>query len=502
MDMVATSAPTPTTAPSPRARGGWTLRAWFLGVSLLVIAGLLVLYTGGAYMLTNRAMEHWADHLLTHLAEDAVNRTRQLAAEGQHPATGAFVLPTSPDFQVQIWYVWPDRLELIAHSPQAPNVALDPEARAGLPRHPVARNVRWGSEVWRVRTEVRPAETEGRWWVIQVAVNMTPWQEWTTTMVVGLIAADLVVGGLLALLLVRMSRWMLWPMEQVSQLAQDIVQDEELSRRLPTNQPVPELNLWAEAFNTALDRLEEILQQQRRFLADVSHELRTPLTIIRGQAQLMRRTGQYDPEAVADIEKEAERLSRLVEDLLFLARAEAGALPLRREPVDLDALLLEVVRQSRVLAERKGLHLALAHLEPLPVVGDPDRLTQALLNLVSNAVQYTPPGGEVQIGARREGDWALVWVRDTGPGIAAEDLPHLFERFYRADRARTRRGSRGFGLGLSIVHWIVDAHGGYVTVRSREGQGATFTIALPLDPERMVDLADDEADEEGAAAQD
>ncbi|NPA30835.1 MAG: HAMP domain-containing histidine kinase [Chloroflexi bacterium] len=492
-----------------RAGGRSSLRLRFSAILIVLLAGLLTMHMVGAYMVFTKATMSWADDLLASVAEDAIQTARAQAR--QHHGLGQgedqpIELHVPPRFQVQIWYFAPDSRTLIARSANAPtSTLLDPSILAHYSGRPQARLWHRHGRWWRVRTELRPGLIEGRSWVVQVAVDMTKWYDRRPWIVGYLVASWTLVMGFFVLALERLTRWMIWPMEQVSQLAQDIMRTRDLSRRLPTDLPIPELRNWAQAFNAALDRLEHLFWQQRRFLADVSHELRTPLTIIRGQAQLMQRTGQYDAEAVADIEKEAERLARLVEDLLFLARAEAGALPLRQEAVDLDTLLLDVVRQSQMLAERKQQRLELEHLEPLPVVGDPDRLRQAILNLVSNAVQYTPAGGTIWVGARRVGDQAVLWVRDTGPGIPPEDLPHVFERFYRAARSRTRRGGGGFGLGLSIVRWIVEAHGGHIRVASQVGQGTTFTLTLPLDPKRAWGADDDEAlwddeEDENAAA--
>ncbi len=474
----------------PTIRG--SMRTRFSLVLLLTLSGLLALNLGAYHFFITRAVFFWADDLLRNLAEDALFQVSTAQSAEAEAAAHSYELWLPRRFQIQIWYIAPGTRVLTAHSTTAPDTALDPLALSKPSNRPQVstwhREGRW----WRVYTYPRPGP-EGRWWVVQAAVDMTEWfdrRPWHTGF---LIASGAVVVGGFALVLAWLTHWMFWPMEQVSRLARDIIETQDLSRRLPIHEAEPpEIQTWARAFNASLDRLEHLFVQQRRFLADVSHELRTPLTIIRGQAQLMKRTGQYDPEAVADIEKEAERLARLVEDLLFLARAEAGALPLRHDHVDLDARLLDVLRQAQVLAEAKQQRVVLEHLEPLPVRGDPDRLTQAILNLVSNAVQYTPPGGTIRVGARREGAQAVLWVSDTGPGIPPEDLPHVFERFYRADRSRTRRGKGGFGLGLSIVRWIVEAHGGKVTVESQVGQGTTFTITLPLDPERLLDAEDDE----------
>ncbi len=473
------------------------MRVRFFWVLLLTLVGLLLAYGAGIYKFNEVLLYAWVDQWLAEIASDVLTMAHQ--QEGQPPPPTPEAFPAVPRLYWQVWFVWTDDTRLLRRSANAPTIALDPEARSRPGSAPVRRTVRWQDRFWRVYTlshKIQPTSSmSARYWVAQVALDITPWRDRQAWLTVGMFAGGALVVGVMALALNRMLRWTFWPMEQVARLADEIMTTEDLSRRLPVvGLTVPELHTWAQAFNAALDRLEELFQQQRRFLADVSHELRTPLTVIRGQAQLMRRTGAYDPEAVADIEREAERLARLVEDLLFLARAEAGTLPLRREKVDLDIIVLDVLRQAQVLGQAKQQQVVLEHLEPLPVVGDPDRLTQALLNLVSNAVRYTPEGGTIRLGARREGEWAVVWVSDTGPGIPPEDLPHVFERFYRAQRSRTRRGPGGFGLGLAIVQWIVDAHGGWVTVQSRVGQGSTFTLHLPLDLERAGLLFDDAED--------
>jgi signal transduction histidine kinase len=196
----------------------------------------------------------------------------------------------------------------------------------------------------------------------------------------------------------------------------------------------------------------------------------------------MRRIGQVDEESLTSVEGEVDRLTRLVGDLLLLAQAESGRLPMDARPVELDTILLEVFQQMRTLAGDK-LQLHIAEIDQVQVTGDRDRLKQVLVNLVSNAIQYTPPGGNVNLSLQQTNGQARLIVSDSGPGIPAQDLPHIFERFYRGERSRKRTPgaqSSGFGLGLSIAYWIVRNHGGAIEVSSKEGQGTTFCIWLPM----------------------
>jgi two-component system OmpR family sensor kinase len=255
---------------------------------------------------------------------------------------------------------------------------------------------------------------------------------------------------------------------------------DDLSQRIPQRGPEnDEMGRLVTAFNDTLGRLEQLFSSQQRFLADVSHELRTPLTVIKGNADLMRRMQKVDKESLDNIEDEADRLTRLVGDLLLEAQAESGKLPLHFAPVELDTLLLEVFKEMRVLA-RERVQLKLPEIDQIVINGDRDRLKQVLINLVSNAIKYTPQGGEVFLSLGKVGDNARLIVRDTGLGIPSEDLPHIFERFYRAEKSRSRSKVGGFGLGLSIAYWIVNHHGGQIEVDSAEGKGTTFCIYLPL----------------------
>jgi heavy metal sensor kinase len=295
--------------------------------------------------------------------------------------------------------------------------------------------------------------------------------------------STMVVISVLAVLLAGLGSWAvlgraLSPLESITETVDQINRADDLSRRIPyQDETDDEIGEMVVSFNQTLERLESLFTSQQRFLADVSHELRTPLTVIKGNVDLIRRMKEADEESLSSIDQEAGRLTRLVGGLLMLAQAESGKLALNFAPVELDLLLTEVFTEMRVLARSK-VQIHLNDIDQVMVNGDRDRLKQVFLNLISNAVQYTPSGGEIFLSIKKLGDQARVIVRDTGPGIPAEDLPHIFDRFYRAEKSRTRSVTSGFGLGLSIAHWIVERHGGQIKVESKEGKGTTFVIWL------------------------
>jgi len=217
----------------------------------------------------------------------------------------------------------------------------------------------------------------------------------------------------------------------------------------------------------------------RRFVADASHELRTPLAAVRAYAELFSRGAAERPDDLArsmtGIGRESERMTVLVDDLLLLARLDEGR-PLERKPVELDDVVGEAVEMAQTVEPERPIELQTEHAV---VVGDRDRLRQIVDNLLANVRTHTPPGTAVQVSVRRENGNAEIAVSDAGPGLEPDQLAHVFERFYRADPSRAR-ASGGVGLGLSIVAAVAQAHGGTVEARSDPGQGATFTIALPL----------------------
>lgn len=322
-------------------------------------------------------------------------------------------------------------------------------------------------------------------------VHIRPTQAWPSELVTTMFVVIPVV--------IALASWGVWivlggtfrRLERVRREVADITDGRSLHRRLQSEDTPPEISALIETLNSMIARLETSFAALRRFTADASHELKTPLAVLRADVErAMSATTRRDDRLVALEEAlhETTRMADLVESLLTLARADEGRFDLHREPIDLRALTLEVYETALILGEAAGVAVTLPFTAEVTVAGDRTRLRQLLLNLVTNAIKYTPQGGRVDLGLGRHPDNATFAVRDTGMGIAAADLPHVFERFWRADRVRSRTAERGgFGLGLAISQWIAQAHGGTLTVQSRLGKGSLFTLTLPVETTELSD---------------
>jgi two-component system, OmpR family, sensor kinase len=282
------------------------------------------------------------------------------------------------------------------------------------------------------------------------------------------------------------------PFEELDRIADEvaaITDGRSLHRRLRMGERRSELGRLVDTLNAMIARLETSFLALRRFTADASHELKTPLAVLRADVEraMNDRTSPHEKAmALEEALQETARMTDLVESLLTLARADEGRFDLVREPLEMKELVQDVYETALILGEEAGVTVTLPFLAEATVLGDASRLRQLFLNIVTNAIKYTQPGGRVDIGLGRHADHVAFAVRDTGIGIAAADIPHLFDRFWRADRVRSRVGGRGpserggFGLGLAISQWIAQAHGGTLTVSSRLGKGSLFTVTLPL----------------------
>ena len=287
---------------------------------------------------------------------------------------------------------------------------------------------------------------------------------------------------------VLVGRWIagraLEPVDSMITEIREITDGRSLHRRLPVPMERDELGRLAATINQMWTRLERSFAALRRFTADASHELKTPLTVVRAGVERAITRPDMPPETLAALEEtlqEVNRMTELLDALLTLARADEGRAELHREPVDLREILEEAGETGELLAEHAGVGMEIKlPPEPLVVSVDRSRLRQLALNLIENAVKYTPRGGQVSVELGSNDGRAVFTVADTGIGIAPGDLPHVFDRFWRADSARTRTSERaGTGLGLAICKWIAEAHGGTIEVQSRPGRGTTFTVGLP-----------------------
>ena len=449
-----------------------TLRArltlWYAGVLALV----LLFYGATIYLVLSFS--------LTRQVEDNLERAADTIRQTfRRDVRGITFPPVALDLNANVYaQVWDADEDLVARNVSLLEDPFDPDALQSA--RSVFSTVVIGDVPLRVLTYPLVTAPEGELvGHLQLAASLQTVQEARR-----LVLLLLIGGGLLAVIMAAAVGWTtaggaLRPLDQVTSTAVQITRADDLSRRIPmSGPPSDEVGRLIEAFNETLERLEGLFITQRRFLADVSHELRTPLTAIRGNIDLIKRLGTADAESLEAITSEVDRMTRLVRDVLLLAQAESGNLPLARDVVELDTLLLEVFKEGRLLAQdRVDVRLGLE--DQVRVVGDRDRLKQVALNLVANALEHTPPGGVVTLGLACVGDWARLTVTDTGAGIPQAELPHIFERFYRIDRSRRRSGLGGAGLGLSIAYWIARSHNGRIEVASEAGQGSTFSLWLP-----------------------
>lgn len=271
------------------------------------------------------------------------------------------------------------------------------------------------------------------------------------------------------------------PVGAITQAAERIAGG-DLTQRLSVSTAQDEIGRLAATFNAMIDRLEASFRQIRQFTSDASHELRTPLTVLKGETELaLRRPRSADDYRIVleSSLEEIDRMSRIVDELLFLSRADLGEIKMESRPVRLDQLFDDLKRQADVLGHEQAVQIVTGLIEPATVAGDDMRLRELVLNLLDNAIKYSPPGGRVEMSVVTQDGTARLSVSDQGIGVSLEERAHVFDRFYRTDAARAHT-KKGTGLGLAICKWIVDAHHGTIEVQSEPGKGSTFTVILPL----------------------
>lgn len=329
-----------------------------------------------------------------------------------------------------------------------------------------------------VRIMATPLFLKNRTLLLEIAQSTRPIEDTMNNVrlaLLGGVSVGLLLSVLLGAFLVQRA---LAPVEQITMTASSIGESSDLSRRVDYAGPADEIGRLAMTFDQMIERLDRFFQSQRNFVADASHELRTPLTVIRGNVDLLERNMSPEDrrESLRAIKAESDRMSKVVSDLLLLAEIESGHIE-PPEKVSLKGLVLDEAKRAQPLA---GSHkIIIGRLENISITGDTYRLRQLLSNLVNNAIKYTPDGGTITLSLLREGEWARLEVSDTGIGIPPQHLPHMFDRFYRVDKTRSRTGG-GTGLGLAIVKGIAEQHGGKVDVASEPGKGSTFTAWLRM----------------------
>ncbi|MDO8612018.1 MAG: heavy metal sensor histidine kinase [Dehalococcoidia bacterium] len=451
------------------------LTLWYV----LLLAIILAAFSAGIYLTLRHNLNDSLDDSIRNRANVLLDVLRY---EDGRPTLAGVVSPSDPNEGESFVRVFDASGGVtFDSSTSAGEVAFDRSAvESALSGETRSRNVSTGDESFRVRT--LPIEQGGRIsGVLEVGESRGDVSDTLRILLVILAVAYPLTLAVASFGGVFLAGRALSPIDRLTGLARRI-SAEDLSQRLDLKLPDDEVGRLARTFDEMIARLDAAFRRQREFTADASHELRTPLTAIKGQVEVALgkpRDADSYREVLQVVNEEVDRMIRLVGSLLTLARADAGQIPIASEAVNLPELVAAAVEQARPAMERRDVEL---HLEPGPAVtlqADEDLLLQLLLNLLDNAGKYTRPGGRVTVGWAVGDGQAEVWVRDTGVGIAPEHLPHIFDRFYRVDKARSR-AEGGSGLGLSICRWIAEAHGGSIAVESAPGEGTAFVVKLPV----------------------
>src|SRR5215216_3361336 len=453
---------------------------WYTGL----LAGLLALFSIATYVVLQRYL---TETLKDSLAKQARDIGQTLLANVNQSGE-AYVIDEikehyAPETNDLFLRVTRADGSVVYASGQPKNKSFDPSqipAQTGSASEESSREIELDSGPDLLVDSLPFATADGSHFLIEVGAPYKEIEEVSHGLLLALAIAlpfvvAIAVGGGYFLM-----RRALKPVDEITKSAERIT-SRNLSERLPVAQTGDELERLSVSLNQMIARLEKAFQQSNRFAADASHELRTPLSILRGELETLARkpdTPSDIRETIGSALEETERLTKITENLLALSRLDAET-QLEQTRVDLGELVTTTTDQMKLLAEDKKISLRCNTSMHTEVKGSRARLKQLVVNLVDNAIKYTPEGGEVQVTVTKNDDQAILEVTDTGVGIPAESLPQIFERFYRADRARTRTLG-GTGLGLSIVKSICKAHGGNVKAESIDGRGSRFRVELPL----------------------
>jgi signal transduction histidine kinase len=490
----------------PRRLLGDSIRVRLALWHTLTVAALLGTFAVGTRIFLVRTIGARADQALADMARGFVDVWNSMRVEDEASADVAAAAAASEfrerDRRI---VVFDSAGRLIAMSDTTARwPALSRHALADLQDGPVAALLRHATPQRQLFATLDPGRENGapvRALAMRVAVNGRPFTvlalrslraeveatESFATAVMVAIPLVLLLAGLGGYLLARAS---LAPVVAMGLQAQRISAS-NLYERLPVKNPRDELGRLSEVLNGLLARLEHAFEQQRQFMADASHELRTPVAALLSVAGVALAREDRDPrelrEALDVVRGEARQLGRLVEDLMLLARVDAGELPIRREPLFLEELLQDSARAARGLAASRGITLIAPPVDEAPFVGDADLLRRLVMILLDNAIKYTLPGGEVRLSLDRDGasERYRISVEDTGPGVPSWAAERIFERFFRVDESRTRTaegdgGVASAGLGLAIARWAADVHGGTVRLDATGPSGSRFVVTLPM----------------------
>jgi signal transduction histidine kinase len=444
----------------------------------MVVGGLL-LFGSLAYGLVSLTLITQVDNDLNEAAMQLMQHL-QVNNENQFDVRSLAGLQVSEGTFFQVW--GNDNVLYFAHPIGLLEPLNDATSMSGEPSYITVRSLRVLSVP--VQSSRRPVG------VLQIAQSLVLVEAAQQRLVSIMLILAMVITPLLSLAAWFATASALKPLTKMTEIATQITRADDLHHRIALDaRPGDEVGQLMAAFNQTMERLENLFNSQNRFIADVSHELRTPLTVIKGNVGIMKQLQCGDDESLDSINAEVDRLTRLVGDLLLLSQAETGHLPMEVQLVELDTILFEILQQMRMLAGSR-VQLNISAIDQVRVKADPDRLKQVMVNLIANAIQHTPTGGQVTLQLGKNGNMGFFAVQDTGPGIPEEDLPFIFDRFYRGEKSRTRGKDSGFGLGLSIAKWIVTNHNGSIDVQSTVGEGTLFSVSIPLwdDPAEWEEL--------------